>query len=67
VSKHHSGRLSSTANPTGTLLPSMVSYSEYELNGTSQRFSRPSQRRQCLGQSEDIGALPEGLQSRMFS
>ena len=45
--KHSSGRLSSEANQTGTFLPSMVSYSENDVNGTRQRLSGPSQRFQC--------------------
>ncbi len=42
--KHNSGRLSSAANQTGVFLPSIVSYSENDVNGARQRFSLPSQR-----------------------
>src|SRR5665811_1796986 len=42
--KHISGRLSSAANQTGTFLPSMVSYSENDVNGARQRYSGPSHR-----------------------
>ena len=43
-----SGRLSSSANQTGFFLPSgPVSYSENDVNGTTQRFGGPSHRRQC--------------------
>jgi hypothetical protein len=40
--KHNRGRLSSSANQTGTFRPSMVSYSENELNDTRQRLSGPA-------------------------
>ena len=46
--KTASGRLSSSANHSGCFLPSaVVSYSENEVHGTTQRLSTPSQRRQC--------------------
>jgi hypothetical protein len=45
--KHISGRLSSAANHTGTFLPSIVSYSENDVNGAKQRCFRPSHRSQC--------------------
>lgn len=38
------GHVSSSANQTGTFLPSIVSYSEKEVNGTRQRCSGPSHR-----------------------
>src|SRR5258706_16012147 len=42
------GRVSSNANHTGGLLPSgSVSFSLKLVNGTTQRCSVPSQRRQC--------------------
>src|SRR5258708_27183885 len=41
------GRLSSRANHTGTFLPSIVSYSEKEVNGARHRCSGPSHRLQC--------------------
>src|ERR1700709_2402574 len=42
--KHNNGLLSFEANQTGAFLPSIVSYSENDVNGTRQRFSGPSQR-----------------------
>lgn len=45
--KQARGRSSPRANQTGTFLPSgPVSYSENEVNGTTQRLAGPSQRRQ---------------------
>jgi hypothetical protein len=42
------GRVSSNANQTGGFLPSgNVSFSLKLVNGTTQRCSTPSQRRQC--------------------
>jgi len=40
--KHNSGRVSSGANHTGVFLPSIVSYSENDVNGARQRFSGPA-------------------------
>src|SRR5271163_1798393 len=46
--KKASGRLSSKANHTGGREPSgKASFSENDENGTAQRLSTPSQRRQC--------------------
>ena len=46
--KNASGRLSSKANQTGGRVPSgRASFSEKLVKGTTQRFSMPSQRRQC--------------------
>src|SRR3954464_11696192 len=46
--KNASGRLSSSANQTVGREPSgRTSFSENEVNGTTQRLSGPSQRRQC--------------------
>lgn len=46
--KHASGRVSSNANQTGGRVPSgSTSCSEKLVNGTTQRLSMPSQRRQC--------------------
>jgi hypothetical protein len=38
------GRVSSAANQTGVFFPSIVSYSENDVNGTRHRLSGPSQR-----------------------
>ena len=46
--KNASGRVSSKANHTGGRVPSgKCSFSEKLVNGTTHRFSMPSQRRQC--------------------
>ena len=46
--KNMSGRLSSAASQTGAFLPSaVVSYSENDVEGATQRLPSPSQRRQC--------------------
>src|SRR5664279_1350201 len=46
--KKASGRVSSKANQTGGRVPSFrASFSEKLVNGTTQRCSTPSQRRQC--------------------
>src|SRR5271165_795971 len=46
--KNASGRVSFKANQIGGRVPSgSASFSEKLVNGTTQRFSTPSQRRQC--------------------
>lgn len=49
------GRLSSGADRTDTFLPSMVSFSENEVNGTRQQLCGSSQRFQCALSLPDVG------------
>src|SRR5580704_5844328 len=60
--KNASGRLSSKANQTGGLEPSgKTSFSENEENGTTQRLSTPSHRRQWGDDTLRIFVTPGSL------
>src|SRR3954470_24882799 len=60
--KKASGRSSLKANQTGGRLPSgSTSFSEKLVNGTTQRFSGPSQRRQCADSTLRTLVTPESL------
>src|SRR4051794_19997234 len=65
--KQSRGRLSSEANQTGTFLPSTVSYSLNDVNGTRHRSSGPSQRFQWALLTLRMFVVPRSGSSRSSS